>query len=60
MAIAPAQDAIEGKKILVEYQGDLFDKLTEIKQDIQSSISYAGGNDIQSLKNVDYVILDRN
>lgn len=30
------------------------EKLQEIEQDIQSSISYAGGTDLQSLKNIDW------
>ena len=30
------------------------EKLVEIKQDLQSAISYAGGNDISCLKNVEW------
>jgi len=48
---------VEGKKILVEHKGDIAETLLEMKQDLQSSISYAGGNDIESLRKVDYVIV---
>ena len=48
---------VEGKKIMVEHKGDISATLLEIKQDLQSSISYAGGNDLESLRKVDYVIV---
>lgn len=48
---------VEGKKILVEYKGDIAETLLEMKQDLQSSISYAGGNDVESIRKVDYVIV---
>lgn len=48
---------VEGKKIMVEHKGDISETLLEIKQDLQSSISYAGGNDLESLRKVDYVIV---
>ncbi|PRY80988.1 GMP reductase [Alkalibacterium olivapovliticus] len=48
---------VEGKKMLTPYKGDIADTLLEMKQDLQSSISYAGGNDIGSLRKVDYVIV---
>lgn len=48
---------VEGKKIHVEFKGKLQDTLTEMEQDLQSSISYAGGNQLSSLRNVDYVIV---
>ena len=47
---------IEGKKILVEYKGSLWDTLDRIIEDLQSSISYAGGKDLSALKEVDYVV----
>lgn len=50
---------VEGKKILVEAKGDLFDTLVEMQQDVQSSISYAGGTKLSDIKNVDYVILNK-
>lgn len=48
---------VEGKKILLPAKGHLQDTLTEMEEDLQSSISYAGGRDIQSLTRVDYVIV---
>ncbi|MFC6276700.1 GMP reductase [Psittacicella hinzii] len=48
---------VEGKKILTPYKGDLFATLTEMEQDLQSSISYAGGKDLRALRKVDYVIV---
>ncbi|MET3695835.1 GMP reductase [Bacillus oleivorans] len=48
---------VEGKKIFVEHRGSLQDTLTEMEQDLQSSISYAGGNKLDALRNVDYVVV---
>lgn len=48
---------VEGKKILLTHKGDLFDTLEEMRQDLQSSISYAGGKTLFSLRKVDYVIV---
>ena len=48
---------VEGKQLLVPYRGSLMDTYAEIKEDLQSSISYAGGQDLNSLKTVDYVIV---
>ncbi|MCI2257220.1 GMP reductase [Domibacillus sp. 8LH] len=48
---------VEGKKMHVEYKGALQDTLTEMEQDLQSSISYAGGNKLSAIRNVDYVIV---
>lgn len=48
---------VEGKKILVPYKGHIKDTLLEMKQDLQSSISYAGGNDVESITKVDYVVV---
>lgn len=48
---------VEGKKMYVKYKGKLQDTLTEMEQDLQSSISYAGGNKLSALRNVDYVIV---
>lgn len=48
---------VEGKKMFVEYKGSLKDTLIEMEQDLQSSISYAGGNNLEALRNVDYVIV---
>ena len=48
---------VEGKKMLVEHKGHLIDTLIEMEQDLQSSISYAGGNKLDAIRNVDYVIV---
>ncbi|MGY3779555.1 GMP reductase [Isobaculum melis] len=48
---------VEGKKMLIDYQGDIADTLLEMKQDLQSSISYAGGKDVEAIRKVDYVIV---
>ena len=48
---------VEGKKIVVPYKGLLQDTLIEMQQDLQSSISYAGGKDIEAIRKVDYVIV---
>ncbi|MGG5254444.1 GMP reductase [Neobacillus sp. SM06] len=48
---------VEGKKMYVEYKGPLIDTLIEMEQDLQSSISYAGGNKLAAIRNVDYVIV---
>ncbi len=48
---------VEGKKILIPCKGDLFETLQEMTQDLQSSISYAGGNSLEALRKVDYVIV---
>jgi len=48
---------VEGKKMLVEHKGSLVDTLIEMEQDLQSSISYAGGNKLEAIRHVDYVIV---
>jgi len=48
---------IEGKRMYVEYCGSIKDTLTEMEQDLQSSISYAGGRKLDAIRNVDYVIV---
>ncbi|CAM3168338.1 GMP reductase [Filibacter tadaridae] len=48
---------VEGKKMHVEYKGPLKDTLTEMQQDLQSSISYSGGNKLEAIRTVDYVIV---
>jgi len=48
---------VEGKKMLVKHKGSIKDTLTEMEQDLQSSISYAGGNKLEAIRNVDYVIV---
>lgn len=48
---------MEGKRILLPAKGHLQDTLTEMEQDLQSAISYAGGRQVADLKHVDYVIV---
>ncbi|KQL58503.1 MULTISPECIES: GMP reductase [Bacillaceae] len=48
---------VEGKKMFVEHKGSLKDTLDEMQQDLQSSISYAGGTKLESIRNVDYVVV---
>lgn len=48
---------VEGKKILIESRGSLFDTLTEMQEDLQSSISYAGGKDLAAIRTVDYKVI---
>ncbi len=48
---------VEGKRILEPIKGRLADTLREMREDLQSSISYAGGTQLADLKKVNYVIL---
>ncbi len=48
---------VEGKKMFVEHKGSLEDTLIEMEQDLQSSISYAGGTKLESIRTVDYVVV---
>ncbi|MBR2681579.1 MAG: GMP reductase, partial [Exiguobacterium sp.] len=48
---------VEGKKMFVEHKGALQDTLTEMEQDLQSAISYAGGDSLEALRTVDYVMV---
>lgn len=48
---------VEGKRILEPVKGKLADTLREMQEDLQSSISYAGGTKLQDLRKVNYVIL---
>jgi GMP reductase len=48
---------VEGKKMLVKHKGFMKNTLIEMEQDLQSSISYAGGNKLEAIRNVDYVIV---
>ena len=48
---------VEGKRILEPIKGKLADTLREMREDLQSSISYAGGTQLADLKKVNYVIL---
>ncbi|PFG06369.1 GMP reductase [Bacillus sp. es.034] len=48
---------VEGKKMYVEHKGSLEHTLIEMEQDLQSSISYAGGTKLESIRTVDYVVV---
>ncbi len=48
---------VEGKRILEPIKGSLADTLREMREDVQSSISYSGGRLLADLKKVNYVIL---
>ncbi len=48
---------VEGKRILEPVKGKLADTLVEMEQDLQSSISYAGGTRLLDVRRVNYVIL---
>ena len=48
---------VEGKRILEPIKGHLKDTLREMQEDIQSSISYAGGVKLMDIRRVNYVTL---
>ena len=48
---------VEGKQMLVPFRGSIKDTLREMQEDLQSSISYAGGRDLEAIRKVDYVIV---
>ncbi|GAF36664.1 GMP reductase [Lentilactobacillus farraginis] len=48
---------VEGRQMLVPYRGKISDTLFEMQQDLQSSISYAGGKELKDIRTVDYVIV---
>ena len=48
---------VEGKRILEPVKGTLASTLREMEEDIQSSISYAGGKKLLDIRKVNYVTL---
>ena len=48
---------VEGKRILEPVKGKLADTLREMQEDLQSSISYAGGTKLVDLRKANYVVL---
>jgi GMP reductase len=50
---------IEGKRILIPVRGSMERLLAELKEDLQSSISYAGGKDLSALRWVERIIVPR-
>jgi GMP reductase len=51
---------VEGKRILEPIKGRLADTLREMEEDLQSSISYAGGTTLADIRKVNYIILGQN
>ena len=51
---------VEGKRILEPVRGNWADTLREMREDLQSSISYAGGRQLSDVRRVNYVILGQN
>ena len=48
---------MKAKKSGYAIKGSWRDTLVEMQQDLQSSISYAGGRDLEAIRKVDYVIV---
>lgn len=48
---------VEGRKILIDMKGSIVDTLNEIEQDLQSSVSYAGGSDLSCFPTVRWVVV---
>ena len=48
---------VEGKRILEPIKGRLADPMREMREDVQSSISYGGGTRLTDLRKVNYVVL---
>lgn len=48
---------VEGRRKLIPLKGSISDKYIEITQDLQSSVSYAGGKDLSAFNTVDWVIV---
>jgi GMP reductase len=48
---------VEGKRILEPIKGRLSETMVEMEQDVQSSISYAGGKKLMDIRKVNYVTL---
>lgn len=48
---------VEGKIEMIRARGKLINTMIEMQQDLQSAISYAGGNKLDALRHVDYVLV---
>lgn len=48
---------VEGKSVMEELRGSIFDTLNEIKEDLQSSVSYGGGRELIDIRKCDYISL---
>lgn len=51
-----AKEYVEGRKIEIPFRGSIVDKFKEISQSLRSSISYAGGKDLNAFHKVKWVI----
>lgn len=49
---------VEGKKILIDYRGNLERLLVELEEDLQSSISYVGGTKLADLINAEIIVIN--
>lgn len=49
---------VEGVKTYMPYKGAISETLRTIKENLQSSISYAGGTELLDLRKVEYVLLN--
>ncbi|MCL0330258.1 GMP reductase [Apilactobacillus xinyiensis] len=48
---------VEGRQLLIPYRGSVNDTINEMREDLQSSISYAGGTKLDAIRTVNYVIM---
>jgi GMP reductase len=49
---------VEGKKLFLDYKGDMEDLLIELQEDLRSSISYAGGKDLSALLSCELISIN--
>lgn len=49
---------VEGKKLFLDYKGDMNNLLVELQEDLKSSISYAGGKDLSALLSCEMVSIN--
>jgi GMP reductase len=49
---------VEGKKILIDYRGNMERLLVELQEDLQSSISYVGGTKTADLINAEIIVIN--
>jgi GMP reductase len=49
---------VEGKKILIDYRGNMEHLLVELQEDLQSSISYMGGTKVADLVNAELLCIN--
>jgi GMP reductase len=53
-----SKNHIEGKRILVDYKGDMDDFIKTLSDSIKSSVSYAGGRDLSALLSCEMVAIN--